>query len=95
MNVLPEEKLCGYMQRALELSSEIVTLLPARGTQPVSPELLDRFNSLVNDLNGERSNDSFLDDESWNWIWESRSSYNHIRLYGRLAWINLQLLELL
>lgn len=95
MNVLSEEKLCGYMQRVLELSQAVVPLLPAKGTQPVDGAMLQRFSQLVNDLNQERGNDSFLNDDSWNWIWESRTDYNYIRLYGRLAWINLQLLELM
>ena len=95
MKVLSEEKLCAYLTRVLDLSSEVVGLLPERGTQQVTDEHLDRFHEIVNHLNTERGNDSFLNDESWNWIWESKSTLNYIRLYGRLAWMNLQLLELL
>ena len=95
MGVLSETQLCTFLDRVLTLSREVLEALPDRGTQEVGEELLDRYTTLVNDLNAERSNDSLLNDESWNWIWESKSSFNHIRLYGRLAWINLQLLELL
>ncbi len=95
MPVLTESKICSFLTRVLDLSAEIVPLVPAKGTEEVSSELLDRYSTLINDLSKERENDSFLDGETWNWIWEGRSSYNHIRLYGRLAWINLQLLELL
>ena len=58
------------------------------------PESRDlRF--ITSSKNTERENDSYLNDDSWNWIFESKADYNYIQLYGRLAWINLQLLELL
>ncbi|MCI0652321.1 MAG: hypothetical protein L0Z55_10605 [Planctomycetes bacterium] len=95
MKVLSEAKLCAYLTRVLDLSKEVVGYLPDKGTQAVNDDVLDRFHAIVNDLNADRSNDSFLNDPTWNWIWEAKSNYNYIRLYGRLAWINLQLLELL
>lgn len=94
MTVLTEEKLCAYLTRVLELSNDVLRQIPARGSQPIDDETLDRFHALVNDLNAESPNDSFLSDVSWNWIWESKSQYNYIQVYGRLAWINLQLLEI-
>lgn len=95
MNVLSEEKLCGYLSRVLDLSQSVLGKLREEGAKPVDDTTLDQFHALINDLNEERSNDSFLNDPSWNWIWESKSEYNFIQIYGRLAWINLQLLELL
>lgn len=95
MKVLSEEKLCGYLQRVLDLSQEILQRLPTEGTSQVKDETLDKFHAVINDLNSERESDPYLNDSSWNWIWESKSGYTFIQIYGRLAWINLQLLELL
>ena len=95
MKVLSEEKLCTYLSRVLDLSRDVLEVLPTKGTQPAIDAILDRFHGLVNDLNEERSEDSFLNEASWNWIWEGKPNQNHIQVYGRLAWMNLQLLELL
>ncbi|MEE8142478.1 MAG: hypothetical protein V3T77_05215 [Planctomycetota bacterium] len=95
MNVLSEKKLCAFLERVLKLSNEVLERLPVEGTQRSSDALLDNYHVLVNDLGAERGQDSYLSDESWNWIWEDKPTTNHIQLYGRLAWINLQLLELL
>ena len=95
MKVLSEEKLCGYLGTVLDLSREVLTILPEKGTYPVEDSILDSYHAIVTQLNEERDNDSFLNDDSWNWIWEGKPSYNPIQVYGRLAWINLQLLELL
>ena len=95
MRVISEVKLCQYLTEVLELSREVVERIPDHGTSDVPSELVDRYLGLVNRLNADREQDTALSDDSWNWIWENKSSFNHIRLYGRLAWINLQLLELL
>ena len=95
MTVLSEEKLCTYLSRVLKLSEHVLDNLHVRGTEKVDDGTLDRFHALVNDLNSERENDEFLNDDSWNWIWDDKADYNYIQVYGRLAWINLQLLELL
>ncbi|MEM7168425.1 MAG: hypothetical protein AAF581_23465 [Planctomycetota bacterium] len=95
MTVLSEEKLCTYLGRVLNLSEHVLNNLHLRGTETVDDGTLDRFHTLVNDLNSERGSDEFLNDDSWNWIWDSKADYNYIQVYGRLAWINLQLLELL
>ncbi len=95
MTVISEEKLCQYLAEVLTMSGEVLERIPNHGTEDVSDELVDRYLGLVNRLNADRDQDSALSDDSWNWIWENKSSFNHIRLYGRLAWINLQLLELL
>ena len=95
MKVLSEEKLIHYLGQILELSNDTLSRLNQPSTEPIDDETLDRFHLLVNALNEDRANDSFLDDVSWNWIFEGKPSYNYVQIYGRLAWINLQLLELL
>ena len=95
MKVLSEEKLCAYLTRVLDLSGDVLKGLPSEGTQPAGDEVLDRYQGLIDDLKGERESVTYLSDEAWNWIWEGKPSYNLIHIYGRLAWINLQLLELL
>jgi hypothetical protein len=95
MPVLSEEKLLGYLSQTLELSRDLLARIPRAGTKTVSEEFENRFLELVNSLRKEREQDAHLRDEAWNWILEGKSEYNHIQMYGRLAWINLQLLELL
>lgn len=95
MAVLSEQKLCSYLSRVLQLSGSVLEHIQREGTQPVDDTTLDRFHTLINDLNQERQYNAFLADETWNWIWQSKGHYNYIQVYGRLAWINLQLLELL
>ena len=97
MTLISEERLCTYLSRVLDLSQELLAVVPERGAEAMSADdpLRVAFERLVHDLGSERGNDTYLDDESWNWIWEGKEEYNPIRIYGRLAWINLQLLELL
>ena len=85
MTVLSEEKLCTYLSRVLKMSEQTLDNLQVRGTDKVDEATLDRFHALVNDLNTERENDSYLNDDSWNWIFESKAEYNYIQLYGRLS----------
>jgi len=56
---------------------------------------LKRFRQLVGSIEAEKDNEASLHEECWNWIWNVNEGMNLIQLYGRLAWINLQLLELL
>ena len=95
MAVLSEKKLVGYLSQALELSREVLAKLATHGTERVDDALQDRYHDFLNQLAREREGDVHLQDESWNWILQGKTEYNHIRMYGRLAWINLQLLELL
>ncbi|HAK96725.1 MAG TPA: hypothetical protein DCM87_17460 [Planctomycetes bacterium] len=95
MPVLSEERVIAYLGRCLELCRALVPLLGAQGTREVSGDVREKFDQLVADLEGERIKDSYLDTESWNWIWKGKQSYNHLQVYGRLAWINLQLFDLL
>ena len=36
-----------------------------------------------------------LGESVWDWIWQPAEGINYIQMYGRLAWINMQLLDLL
>lgn len=95
MAVLSEERIYGFLGRTLDLSKSILDALPDHGTRPAPDAMRDQYHSLVNDLIAEKDNEEKLTDASWNWIWENRSNATPIQLYGRVAWINLQLLELL
>lgn len=95
MQVLSEEKLVRYLAQVLELSAEVLPRLAEEGTRPAPEEIRERFDALISALAVERDNDSTLQDEQWNWIWQTRPEMNLIQVYGRLAWVNLQLLELL
>ena len=90
MKVLSEEKILQYLQQIHSLSGDLLKRLSEPSTEPVDDETLDRFHELVNALNTDRDNDSFLNDVSWNWIFEAKPSYNNIQIYGRLAWMNLR-----
>ncbi len=50
---------------------------------------------LVRSIEAEKPNEMTLQEDGWTWIWTIGEGMNLIQLYGRLAWINLQLLELL
>lgn len=95
MSVLSEEKLCKYLERTLDLSRAALERIPNEGTDPIPSELHDQYVELVNALIVEKENDPHLGEDGWNWIWQNKPEFNAIQLYGRLAWINLQLLELL
>ena len=95
MSVISEEKLILYLERVIALSAQVLPLLSDRGTEPPPPEIDAAYLGLIASLMAERENDEHLRDDSWNWIFEPTEDSNLIRLYGRLAWVNLQLLELL
>jgi hypothetical protein len=95
MRVVPEQVLLGLLDRCLKLSQEVLPLLPDRGSQPVPDELSLRFQEVLGDLHREKRHDSVLNDESWEWIWDRPPRMNHLQLYGRLAWLNYTLFDLL
>ncbi len=95
MSVLSEEKLTFYLDRVITLSSEIVPLLSECGTAAPPPQIAESFQRLITDLAADRQSDTTLMDETWDWIFVPQEPTNLIKTYGRLAWINLQLLELL
>ena len=95
MSVLTEERLIQFLKETIEIERDCLDRIVIEGTRPVPAEILLRYHSLVQSIHGERAHEPFLEEEAWNWIWEIKDGMNLIQLYGRLAWINLQLLELL
>ncbi len=95
MRVISEEKLVAYLRRVIDLSQQVLPIMAEKGTQDPPKKIGDAYRALVEDLDTERADDSYLQDDSWNWIFDPPESLNLIKIYGRLAWINLQLLELM
>ena len=95
MRVISEEKLITYLGSVVRLCGESLPHLSAHGTEPPPKAIRDAYRKLLGELAKEREGDTYLNDESWNWIFQPHEDANLIRLYGRLAWIHLQLLELL
>ena len=95
MSALPEERIGDALGRCLALSRTLLPSLLAKGTEQVDAAALAEFNRLIEDLGRDRESDEYLADDSWDWIWKGKPSYNYLQLYGRLAWINLQLFDLL
>ncbi len=95
MKVISEDKLCKYMKCVLDLSNDILGKPEEKGTSAVDSANQEAFHKIIEDLMVERKSDATLSDERWDWIWECKPQYNYIQVYGRLAWINLQLLDLL
>ena len=95
MRVVPEPILLRLLERCLQLSQEVLPCVADRGSQPVGDDLARRFQVILSDLHREQCNDSVLNDESWKWIWDAPPGMNHLQLYGRLAWLNYTLFDLL
>jgi len=93
--VLPEEIILQALERCLQLSQTIVPRLAHEGTSEVPREVLERYTALMQDLHREKRRESILSDESWEWIWDVKEKSNYLQLYGRLAWINYNLFDLL
>jgi hypothetical protein len=95
MTVLPEDRILSFLDRCLSLSQSLLPSIADRGTDEVEGKELDEFMAFVNELAQERENDPYLSDETWDWIWKGKPSYNYLQLYGRLAWMNQNLFDLL
>ena len=95
MPVLPEDRILSYLERCINLQQSVIPLLEKNGTNKAKGQVLEGFKRFLLDLSNDKKNDSYLSDESWNWIWKGKPNYNYLQLYGRLAWINLQLFDLL
>ncbi len=95
MRIIPEDVLLGFLERCIAMSAEVLPLIPSKGTKPVSEDLLGRYRALIDGIQGQKRADSVLCDESWEWIWEVREGMNHLQLYGRIAWLNYNLFDLL
>ena len=96
MTVIPEEKLIELLRTCLELSQVALGEIQAdRGTKPCQEELLANYQSFIQDLHAQKSEDLTLADESWEWIWKVKPDLSPLQAYGRLAFINYTLLDLL
>ncbi len=93
--MLSEEIILGALERCLQLSQAILPRLAGEGTSVASGEILDRYTALMQDLHREKRRESILSDESWEWIWDLKEKSNYLQIYGRLAWINYNLFDLL
>lgn len=95
MRVIPEPTLLDLLGRCVSLSGEVLPLLAARGTAPAAQPLVKRYSAILDEIHRHKRHESVLADESWEWIWEVRPGLNHLQLYGRLAWLNYNLFDLL
>ena len=96
VRVIPEETLIRLLGNCLELSQEALSLIASsKATVPLPKELHDQYAALIRELHNQKRHDTILADESWEWIWEIKPNINSIQLYGRLGWLNYNLIDLL
>ena len=96
MKIIPESTLLGVLSSCLELSRLALDEIQEYGsTAGASDELAKGYSQLIATLHDEKRNDSTLADQTWEWIWEVKPDLSAIQIYGRLAWINYTLLDLL
>jgi hypothetical protein len=87
--------LLGLLGKGIQLSQDLLPMLEESGTQSVSPPMMEQYLNLVQELHSQKSNESVLSDESWEWIWDTKRDLSNLQLYGRLAWLNYTLFDLL
>ena len=68
MAVLGEAAILAYLRRALDVLEAIYECLEAEGTSTARGAPLEGYQSLVRDLEAERTVDEHLDDDRWSWI---------------------------
>ena len=95
MSVLTEERLIQFLRETIDIEKDCLDRIVTEGTRPVPADILSRYRALIQSIQCERDNEPTLQEECWTWIWDIKEGMNLIQLYGRLAWLNLQLLELL
>ena len=95
MNILTEERLIQFLRETVDLQGICLDQLISSGTSPVPEQVLQRYRDFVHSIQVEKDREPTLKEEFWTWIWEAPANMNYIQMYGRLAWINLQLLNLL
>lgn len=96
MSVIPEEKLLDLLDTCLSLSQRsLKEIRGARATTTSSPELVQSYARFVEELHAQKSRDTILADESWEWIWMVKETMTPIQIYGRLAFVNYGLIDLL
>ena len=96
MTVIPEDTLLRLLGTGLELSQQSLALIASKDARdPVPPTLLEDYSDFLRSIHHQKGNDIRLADETWEWIWQAKEDMNPIRLYGRLAWLNYRLIDLL
>ena len=96
MSVIPEEKLLDLLDSCLSLSQRsLAEIRSSEASTAASPELVQSFAKLVTEIHGQKAQDTVLADESWEWIWKVKESMTPIQIYGRLAFVNYNLIDLL
>ena len=96
MTVISEETLLRLLRTGLELSNQALALLESEDARdPIPTSLLEKYADFLRTIHDQKGNDVRLADESWEWIWQAKEDMNPIQLYGRLAWLNYRLIDLL
>lgn len=96
MTVIPEDTLLDFFENCLSLSNRALNeFRDAEADRPASPELVKDYAELIQRLHSEKRHDSILADETWEWIWRANADMKAIQIYGRLAWMNYNLVDLL
>ncbi len=95
MPVIPEEVLLGFLKRCVEMSADLLPRVASEGSRPVPAPIAEKYEALIADIHAQKRHDSVLSDESWEWIWETKPGSNAFQIYGRLAWLNYNLFDLL
>ena len=95
MSVLTEERLIQFMRETVQLQAICLDHLFDSGTRSVDSDLFQRYQTFVGSIEAEKGREATLSEEGWKWIWSPSEGMNYIQLYGRLTWINMQLLDLL
>jgi hypothetical protein len=94
--VIPEKDLVGLLDNCLRLSSKALAEFQNGDVkEPASLELVEEFSGFIKALHDEKKHDSVLADQSWEWIWKVTKDMKAIQIYGRLAWVNYNLVDFL
>ena len=94
--MIPEDTLLDFFENCLSLSNRALNeFRDAEADRPASPELVKDYAELIQRLHSEKRHDSILADETWEWIWRANADMKAIQIYGRLAWMNYNLVDLL
>lgn len=94
--VIPEDNLLGLLDECLKLSTRALEEFGnGKANAAASADLVEDFSNFIKSLHDQKKHDSVLADESWEWIWKVTREMKAIQIYGRLAWVNYNLVDLL
>lgn len=94
--MIAEEKILHILEGCLRISQGALEEVRAgRGAREAGEELRGDFERLIQEIHAEKRNDSVLADQTWEWIWKLRPDISPLQIYGRVAWINYTILDLL